>query len=381
MPETGFYIVSTFEELKDVLGDPEQFSNRSAGFAAGLQGDRVRLQQEILREKGWGHVATLQRTDPPEHTRYRKLLNRVFTARRVASMAPHIDEVTNMLIDRFIDRGECEFMSEFALPLPGIIIAEELGLSADGIETFARWADAMLAPAMRILSEEETRAAAETELEAQHHLAVLFEDRRENPRDDLISALVHAHGDDEEPLSVHELQNLMHQLVTGGFETTTSSLGHAMWLLVRHPDQLALLRADDRLMKGFIEESLRIESPVQGLARRTTRDVEVGGVTIPEGSMVLVRYGAANRDDDQFSDADTFDICRANSASHLAFGAGNHYCIGAALARQEMHSAFTNLLRRLDEIELAAPMPDPAHHPSMFLLPLKELRLRFRAKS
>ena len=380
MPENGAYIVSTFDELRDVLGDPEVFSSR-AGTAAGIQADRARLHQEILAERGWRHVATLQRTDPPEHTRYRKLLNRVFTARRVAAMAAHIDDVTNGLIDGFAARGECEFMAEVALPLPGIIIAEELGLPADGIHTFARWADAMLALSMRILSEDETRAVAETELEAQHHLAAAFEARRTDPQDDLISALVHAHGSDDEPLTVPELQNLMHQLVTGGFETTTSALGHGMWLLLRHPDQLALLRNDPGLMKGFIEEVLRIESPVQGLSRRTTRDVEVAGTTIPEGSLVFVRYGAANRDERQFPDADRFDITRTNVTQHLAFGAGNHYCIGAALARQEMHSVFTNLLRRLDDIELAAPMPEPAHHPSIFLLPLKELRLRFRVRT
>lgn len=379
VPETGAYIVSAYEDLKEVLGDPAHFSSRS-GSAAGLQAGNVRLQQEILAERGWAHVATLQRTDPPEHSRYRKLLNRVFTARKVASMASHIDDITNELIDNFADRGECEFMSELALPLPGIVIAEELGLGRDGIQTFARWADAMLAPSMRLLTREETIEVTETELEAQHHLAAVFEDRRANPRDDLISALVHAHGDDDEPLTVHELQNLMHQLVTGGFETTTSALGHALWLLLRNPDQMALLRGDPGLMKGFIEESLRIESPVQGLARRAVTDTEVAGVMIPEGSLVYTRYGAANRDESMFPDADRFDIRRSNATQHLAFGAGHHYCIGAALARQEMHSAFTNLLRRLDHIELAAPLPEPAHHPSIFLLPLKELRLRFTKK-
>ncbi len=380
IPGTDFWLVSTYEDLREVLGDPARFTSR-AGFAGGLQADRVRLQQQMLAEQGWKHVATLQRTDPPEHTRYRKLLNRVFTARRVAAMAPAIDAVTNELIDGFIDAGECEFVHDFALPLPGIIIAEQLGLGRDGIHAFKRWADAMLATSMRVLSDDETIAVTTIELEAQHHLAGLFEDRRASPRDDLISALVHAHGDDDEPLTVHELQNLMHQLVTGGFETTTSALAHALWLLLRHPDQLALLRHEPAHMKGFIEESLRIESPVQGLARRTTEDVELHGVTIPAGAVVLVRYGAGNRDESVFPDAARFDIARTNSSSHLAFGSGNHYCIGAALARQEMHSAFTSLLARLDHIELARPLPDPTHEPSMFLMPLKELPIRFTKRS
>jgi cytochrome P450 len=380
MPETSFYIVAAYDDLRDVLSDPDTFSSR-AGFAKGLQADRVNQHQRILGERGWAHVATLQRTDPPEHTRYRQLLNRVFTARRVRELAPHIDEVTNRLIDAFAPAGRCEFVSEFALPLPGIIIAEQLGLEPEQIDTFKRWADAMLATSMQLLSEEQTAEVAAVELEAQHHLATVFEDRRVHPRNDLMSALVHAHVDGEEPLTMHELQNLMHQLVTGGFETTTSALGHGMWLLLRHPDQLARLRSDHGLMKGFVEEALRIESPVQGLARRTTRDVEVQGVTIPAGSMVLVRYGAANRDEAHFPEADRFDIGRANSASHLAFGLGPHYCIGAALARQEMTSAFTHLLARLDDLALDEPVPDPAHHPSTFLLPLKELRMRFTVKA
>lgn len=382
VPENGAFIVSTYDHLRDALNDPAQFSNRSFS-AAGLQAERVKRHQEILAERGWAHVSVLQRTDPPVHNRYRKLLNRVFTARKVASMAAHIDDVTNTIIDGFVDRGECEFVSELTLPLPGIIIAEELGLPPDDIHRFARWAEAMLAPSMRLLSDAEVEEVAEIELEAQHHLAAVFEDRRANPRDDIISALVHAHeAEGDEPLTVHELQNLMHQLVTGGFETTTSALGHAMWLLLRNPDQMAMLRADPaRHMKGFIEEALRIESPVQGLARRTTCPVAVGGTEIPEGSLVYVRYGAANRDETHFPDADRFDITRDNSASHLAFGAGPHFCIGAALARQEMHSAFTNLLRRLDDIALAAPVPEPAHHPSVFLMPLKELRLSFTKKA
>lgn len=381
VPGTDFWLVSTFDDLKEVLGDPARFTSK-AGFAGGLQADRVRLQQQMLADEGWRHVATLQRTDPPEHSRYRKLLNRVFTARRVAQMAPGIEAVTNELIDAFIDAGECEFIDAFALPLPGIVIAEQLGLGRDGIHTFKRWADAMLATSMRVLSEEETIEVARTELEAQHHLARVFEDRRAHPQDDLISALVHAHGDDDEALTVAELQNLMHQLVTGGFETTTSALSHALWLLLRHPDQMALLRSDpDRHMKGFIEEALRIESPVQGLARRTTQEVTLHGVTIPANSMVLVRYGAGNRDESVFPDAATFDITRPNSASHLAFGSGPHFCIGAALARQEMHSAFTHLLARLDDIELARPLPDPVHEPSMFLMPMKELPIRFTARA
>ena len=175
----------------------------------------------------------------------------------------------------------------------------------------------MLAMAMRPLTEEQMLEAVETELEAQHHLAAEFERRRDDPQDDLISTLVHAHvGEDgAEPLTVAELQNLMHQLVTGGFETTTSALNHGMWLLTRRPDVQERVRADLSLVPSFVEEVLRFESPVAGLVRRATQDVEVNGVVIPEGAMVMVRYQAANRDAEVFEHADEFDLDRSRGSS------------------------------------------------------------------
>ncbi len=283
------------------------------------------------------------------------------------------------LIDGLIERGECEFNLDFAMPLPGIIIAEELGLDSSEIHRFNRWAGAMLALAMRPLTDDEVLETVEIELEAQHHLAAVFEARRAEPTADLISALVHAHEDEDgvEPLTVAELQNLMHQLVTGGFETTTSALNHGMWLLTRYPDVQDRIRRDLSLIPRFIEEVLRFESPVQGLTRRATRDVEVGGVVIPEGAMVMIRYAAANRDASVFDHADEFDIDRPRNPQHLAFGVGPHFCVGAALARQELVSGFTQWLERTSSIELARPLVSPVHEPSFILFPMKELPLRF----
>ncbi|MFK8023897.1 MAG: cytochrome P450, partial [Ilumatobacter sp.] len=208
--------------------------------------------------------------------------------------------------------------------------------------------------------------------------AAEFEKRREQPTGDLISTLVHAHvgEDDAEPLSVAELQNLMHQLVTGGFETTTSALNHGMWLLTRRPDVQQRIRDDLSLVPSFVEEVLRYESPVQGLVRRATQDVEVGGVVIPEDAVVMVRYAAANRDAEQFDRPGDFDLDRG-PAKHLAFGAGPHFCVGAALARQELTTAFTHWIERTSNIELARPFDGPVHEPSFILFPMKELPLRF----
>ncbi len=387
VPEVGGVMVTKYDDVRFVLTNPDLFSSsgRGSGTKKGIQVEKAQRHEEIMRERGWGHVETLQRTDPPIHTDYRRRLNRVFTPRRVRDMTEHIDEVTNQLIDAVFEReltggatsGQTEFVDDFAMPLPGIIIAESLGLDRSEIRRFKRWADAMLALAMRPLTEEEMIEAAEVELEAQHHLAAEFEKRRQEPTDDLISALVNSHGENDEPLSMHELQNLMHQLITGGFETTTNALNHSLWLLTRYPDVQQRLRDDTSLLPAFIEESLRFESPVQGLARRTTQDVEISGVLVPEDTMVFVRYGAANRDDEAFDDANHFNLDRVDANQHVAFGLGAHFCVGAALARQELVSGIGAWLERTTNIELARPFEGPVHEPSMFLLPMIELPLQF----
>jgi cytochrome P450 len=230
------------------------------------------------------------------------------------------------------------------------------------------------------MSEAELRATAEIELEAQHHLARLFEERRERPTDDLISALLQAHGEGEAPLTMHELQNIMHQLITGGFETTPSAIAHGLWLLLRHPEHIPALRDDHGLIRNFVDEVLRIESPVQGLMRTVRKDTVLAGVAMPAGSVLIVRYGAANRDAEKFACPAHFDIARSNAGAHLAFGSGPHFCVGALLARQEIASSFEALLERLDAIELAAALPEPAHASSLNFLTLRELRIRFRKR-
>lgn len=372
------YVIAGQSELRETIMDVSTFSsrpnrNRNPGEAA-------ITYHRVLAEKGWARASTLQRTDPPVHTRYRKLLNRVFTPAAVKEFTPHIDQIASELVDGWIAQGSCEFVSEFALPMPGIFIAEQLGLDRSQYRTFRRWADAMLALAQRPqMSVEEALEEVEVELEAQHFLAAEFERRRSEPGDDLISMLVHAHGEDEEPLTINELQDLLHQLVTGGFETTTGALAAGMWLLATHPDQQELLRDQPDLMGNFIEEVLRYDAPVQGLWRTTTCPVEVGGIEIPEGSSVMMRFGAANRDPRVYDEPDRFDITRANARNHVAFGFGNHFCVGAALARQEMLSSFTILIERLDEIRLREPLSTPVHEPSIFLRPMKQLPITFTA--
>ena len=381
MPETGFYVVTRYDDVRRVLQDTENFSNAGPRPSGELQGGTMAIHHRMLAERGWTPVDTLQRSDPPAHTRYRKLVNRVFTPRRVNNeLLPRIESVTRELIDSFIERGSCEFVGEFAILLPGLVMTEQMGLDRSQVTTFREWVDALLAPKMYPLSEAEMVAVTELALTAQHHFAAVIEERRRQPTEDLISALANSHVEGgEEPLTMNELQDLLHQLIAGGFETTATAIAHGMWLLLRNPDQMELLRSDlDRYLQGFVEETLRIESPAQGLTRRTTRDVELAGTVIPEGSVVIVRYGAANHDESHFADPERFDITRDNLSTHLAFGKGAHFCVGAALARAEIASAFRALLTRLDDIRLARPLPNPPHRPNLLLMAFKEMYLEFR---
>lgn len=382
MPETGFYVVSGYDELREILSDPVTYSNNSqlsqrVGESAAALG---RVYEEHLADLGWGHVQTLQRTDPPDHGRYRRLLNRALTPPRVRAMLPDVERITDELIDAFARRGSCEFISEFAFPLPGLVIARLVGMGDSDLATFKRWADAMLAPSQGLLTDEETaRHYASLEAEAQHYMAGIFEERRAHPTDDVISAMVAPADDGDEPFTMHELQNLMNQLITGGYTTTADAIGNAMLLLLENPDQMDLLRSDRSLLRNFADEALRHSSSVQGLFRRTTRDVVLHGVAIPADSIIHVRYGAANRDPSTFPDPDRFDITRDNASRHVAFSRGPHFCVGQPLAVQEMVIAFDRLLDRLDDIALA---PDATleRAPGFFLYSLVSLPLTFTAR-
>jgi cytochrome P450 len=377
MPENGFYIVSRYDDVREVTRDTETFRN-GIPPRQGLAGERDALYQSVLREKGWPNEPTLNRCDGAVHTRYRKLVDRVFTPKRVRDLTPRLDELANQIIDRFIDRGECEFVTEFALQLPGGFISEQLGLEADDVKTLKKWGDAFVAMRSRLLSEDEVRATAEIELECQHHLAKVFESRRQNPGVDILSGLVHAHEGGEQPLTIGELQGMAAQLIAAGFETTMSAIAHGLWLLLRYPDQMKRLRADRSLMRNFCDEVLRFDAPVHGIPRFTSQDTEVAGTKIPKNSLVMPRYGAANRDPAKFSNPHEFDIGREDAGQHVSFGLGAHFCVGAQLARQEMISSFNAIIGRMEDIRLARALPVPAHDPSFFLRPLKELPITFR---
>jgi cytochrome P450 len=382
MPELGAFYVSRYEDVRQIKKHPEIFSSDIFKMGAQRGGAARSVAEKYKAENGWARVSTLQRTDPPVHTKYRKLINHAFTVARIRTMTDYVETVVNDLIDEFIDKGKCDFMWDFSIPLPCTVIADQLGVPRDKIWELKDWSDAMLAPGGGFVDDGEALGIAQKVVAAQQFFAEVIEARRAEPKDDIISDLVHSkvRDEDEGPerhLDMFELQDLLEQLLTGGNETTTNAIGSALMLLLQRPGLMDRMRADPALIRNFIEETLRYETPVLHLWRVVVEDTELGGVKLPKGSSIAVGYASANRDENVFDDSETFDIERKKAGAHLAFGSGPHHCPGAALARQEMYSAFTILLNRLGNIRTANPDEKFEHVPSSFLRGLSHLHLEF----
>jgi cytochrome P450 len=291
-------------------------------------------------------------TDPPEHTRLRRLVSKAFTARRVEALRPRIQEITEALLDRFSTRGSADLIAEFGLPLPVTVIGELLGVPEADRDRFRIWMDEMLDRPFDFRSDAARMTAARERMHG--YLADLVAAKRAHPADDLLTDLVEA-TDEGERLDAQELLAMAFLLLIAGYVTTVSLIGNGTLALLRHPDQWDRLRADPSLVPQAVEELLRFDGPVNpGLTRYALEDLEIGGVRIPRGDMVLLAIAAADRDPDHFPAPDRLDVGSADPG-HLAFGHGVHYCLGAPLARLEGQVAFAALLARLPDLALAVP--------------------------
>jgi len=376
VPGAGFFIVSRYEDVMYMLCNEDVFSSK---IPPGRQEEPTPEINEILAQ-GYPAANTLLTNDPPSHTRFRALVNRAFSARRVATMATPVKTIANELIDRFAGDGRVELVNQFAVGLPLTVIADALGVQRADMDKFKRWSDDAVAPLGGMISYERRVECAHSLVEFQHYFAVQLHERRHEPRDDILTDLINARLYGVESLDTAEMLNILLQLLVAGNETTTNLIASGMMLLLKNPPQMASLASDASLIPNFIEESLRMESPVQQLFRQATIDTEIGGVKIPAGSIVAACYASANRDDAQFHDADSFNPRRDNARTHLAFGQGVHFCLGAALARLEARIAFELLLVRLKNIRLAPKLNDFRHVPSLILRGLRELHIEFDAE-
>ncbi|MFD3478231.1 cytochrome P450 [Streptomyces sp. NPDC058695] len=310
-----------------------------------------RLLERLPATERESMLRTMLRSDPPDHTRLRRLVSKAFTARRVAELRPRVQEITDGLLDAIVPAGKAELVEDFALPLPVTVISELLGVPVADRNDFHRWTDDM------ILQGAEPPDPARMDRawrQMRSYLTGLLRDKRARPGDDLISALI-ATRDEGHQLDEDELIAMAFLLLVAGYITTVNLIGSGIAALLAHPDQLQMLRDDPELLPGAVEEFLRYDGPVNpGIARFAREDVAIAGVAIPRGATVLVASAIADRDPARFPDPDRLDITRQDNA-HLAFGHGIHYCLGAPLARLEGQIAMGTALRRLPHLSLAVP--------------------------
>jgi cytochrome P450 len=334
MPGAGVRVVMGFALCSEAAGRPEDFSNNFSGILSGARAEDPEVSA-ILKE-GWPQINTLLTADPPVHTRFRKLVNLAFSMPRVNALEAGIRQKVTGLIDGFIDKGECDFVEEFCVPLPVQVICEQLGYDPSWHADVKRWSDAFADRLGHMISHEREMECAREIVEFQKAVKIKIDERRVTPRDDLLSAIVNATQEGEAPLDDGEILSIAQQLMVAGNETTTHAIAGAIVHFARNPDQVAKLRADPGLIPNAVEEVLRLDTPTAGMWRLVTRDCEVGGHAFKKGEMVMLRYAAANRDPAQYPDPDAFDVERKNARTHLAFGKGIHMCVGNMLSRKEM---------------------------------------------
>ena len=357
---TEAFIISRFEDVAFVSKHNDLFCS-GEGVLPGKMSAKIGLIDE----------------DEPRHTEMRSLINRGFTPRMVRHWEGVFKEITDEALDAIADKGECDFVEDIAVPLPLILIAEMIGIRREDRSRFHQWSDAMIGAQGNLHDPEITAAAGKAALEYYNYVISIIEDRRKSPKEDLISILVRAkdagilikHDSDNDDdrmgverteeqreMSNDELIKMCVLLLVAGNETTRNGLSGAMQLLIENPEARDRLVADPSLLPAAIEEMLRLTSPVVSFARTATRDTELRGVPIKKGQKVLMVYGSANRDEAHFENPDVFDIDRR--PQHMAFGIGNHFCMGANLARMELRVALAEVLRRFPDMSYARGGPE-----------------------
>lgn len=327
------------DDVRTVLATPALFSS-----------DLKRMLPGKNREK-----SSIVFSDPPRHTKLRALVNKAFTPQAVARLEPRIRAIADAFLDAVAPRGEMDLVNDFSSPLPVTVIAELVGVAPEDRARFKAWADIQ----MTVLNAAVGSAVSASYDDAERELFAYFRDviaqRRAEPREDMVSALVAAEVDGEH-LDEGDLLNFCRVLLVAGLETTTNLVGNAVLSLLEHPAELARLRADPALVPSAIEEALRYRSPTQALMRIVRADTELGGKLLREGERVVAYIGSANRDERKFEAPERFDAGRDPNA-HLAFGAGIHFCLGASLARLEGRIALEALLARLSDLRRADDSP------------------------
>jgi cytochrome P450 len=317
--------------------------------------------------------------DPPDHTRIRRLIQRAFTSKRAAEKEPEIRAVANKLIDGFIDSGRMDLLRDYAGHIPVAVVTAILGAPAHDESRFEEWTqDSLTLIGKPAISQEELLELYGRSIHFDRYVRRLIEDRRRMPRDnDLITTLVQATSADAEPtLSDSEIVGLISSVLVAGSETSAILIAHAVFNLLETPDRWKQVVDEPKLIPAAIEETLRHRSPIQGLYRTTTREAQLGGVTLPKGASVYVHIGSTGHDQSVFEEPDSFDIHRPNATDHLGFGRWTHFCLGAPLARVEVRVALECLTARIPGMSLV-PGQRLEYRPSLQVPMLRGLLVRW----
>lgn len=385
-PQLNMWLVSRYEDLKEVTADPITYSSEQGYKAQTAKGFQDEFQA-ILKEHGGGFFPDAIKTDPPYHTRIRKLMESAFTAHRVKALEPRIEGIVRDIVGSVAEKAECDGIRDIAAPITIQFICEQMGLGDVDEQKIVDWSYAVVAQQSRMQRHDEMVANAMLIAELQRFLIGHIEDRRENPKEDMITDLVNAtlgqSEDGDDALNFSEIVSLTRALLIAGNETTATAIGHLLVLLATRHDiaeELYANRDDDRWLNRFVEELLRWEPPSRGLTRMTTREVELGGTVLPEGAHLLLLWASGNDTDSVFPQPREFDMSRANVGRHLSFGSGAHRCIGAALARMEIKLAAREIVRQLTDIELLVPVDEIRFVPTIATHPIAELPMKFRRR-
>ena len=366
MPATGFHLVTSYDLAKEVIRAPDQYLSSVSPMALADDG----IPQEIIdiyAQGGWLPLASCSTSDPPQHTKVRGFLEKLFTAERVRAITPTIDDIAERLLDDLDGAREVEFIRDFAHPLPMMVIADLLGVPRSDIAQFKLWSDAIVEPFSMMVTRERRIECARLAVDMQAYFAEMVAERRRAPKEDLITEALAYRDKAGHAFTMQELMTILTiDLLASGNETTTAAIGSGMKLLIEDTSALAQVIDDPGLIPALAEEILRLESPAQGMFRRCAHATTVNGIDLEEGDLLNIRFGAANRDETHFEQPERIDLHRAKPGNHLAFGMGRHVCVGAALARQEIISAFRAITRRYDQFHLAPGHPPPVYQPSLF---------------
>jgi cytochrome P450 len=357
-PVMETWVFARYADVDAVLSHPTMSADRRSGTN---RFSEMQRQMEQRQEQAFGlfnRAPTMLNTDPPVHTRLRKLVSKAFTPRAVEELRPRIQDIVNQLLDDVADKGEMDLVQALSYPLPVIVISEMLGVPPEDRARFKKWSDEVVATLGGPFTPQDVLDRAGVAIrELVEYLSGVIEERRKEPRNDLISGLLAAE-DGGTTLSVDEIYSTTILLLIAGNETTTHLIDSSILALLRTPDQLQVLRESPGLIKSAVEELLRYTGPVQATGRIATEPTEIGGVTVEPGQSAFVLLGAANHDPAKWGPtAEQLDITR-NPTDHVAFGDGIHFCLGAPLARAEAQIAIGTLAERFPKLALAIDEPE-----------------------